>query len=116
MIVTICDRLTGRVLARGDDGVNSPLIRRLLAEGHTRVEGAAPSPQHRWDGSGWAEDAELVAAKAADERAVALAHMDAGMIRVCEDLVAVLVQKGVIALADLPAAAQAKIVARKALR
>lgn len=45
-----------------------------------------------------------------------LARSDAGMVRVLEDLVATLVAKGTIALADLPAAAKKKLDDRAALR
>jgi hypothetical protein len=47
--------------------------------------------------------------------AVGLAH-DHSMSRVLEDLMGVLVAKGVIALTDLPQASQDKIAARAALR
>jgi hypothetical protein len=41
---------------------------------------------------------------------------DLGFIRVVEDLVAVLVEKRVIAITDLPAAAQDKLLDRRSLR
>ncbi|CAA7628049.1 conserved hypothetical protein [Candidatus Terasakiella magnetica] len=41
---------------------------------------------------------------------------DLGFIRVVEDLVAVLVEKRVIAITDLPAAAQDKLMDRRSLR
>lgn len=52
----------------------------------------------------------------ADIAAVELAATDAGMARVMEDVIAALVARNVIRTADLPAAAQAKLAARAALR
>lgn len=46
----------------------------------------------------------------------AFVHSDLGFIRVLEDLVEVLIRKGVISLSDLPAAAQDKLMQRRALR
>lgn len=46
----------------------------------------------------------------------AFVHSDLGFIRVLEDLVEVLLRKGVIALSDLPGAAQDKLMQRRALR
>ena len=46
----------------------------------------------------------------------AFVHSDLGFIRVLEDLVEVLIRKGVISLNDLPAAAQDKLMQRRALR
>ena len=45
-----------------------------------------------------------------------LAQSDSGMIRVIEDVLAALIAKGVLALADLPAAARQKIQDRAAAR
>lgn len=45
-----------------------------------------------------------------------LAATDAGMARALEDLIAVLAAKGVLAEADLPAAAQQKLQTRRQLR
>ncbi len=56
------------------------------------------------------------AAPAAPGPAELLARSDAGMARVLEDLVDSLVVKGVIAMADLPAAARDKITTRQAWR
>lgn len=42
--------------------------------------------------------------------------LDASFIRVMEDLIDVLIQKGVLRLTDLPADAQKKLLARKDLR
>lgn len=47
---------------------------------------------------------------------VQLADSDSGMIRVLEDLVALLIAKGVIAEGDLPRKVQEKLTERKALR
>lgn len=66
--------------------------------------------------------ADAVAAYAVSDEAAALkasadlAASDAGMGRVVEDLISALVSSDVIALADLPAEAQAKISARATLR
>lgn len=44
------------------------------------------------------------------------AVLDAGLIRVVEDLIDVLVAKGLLRLTDLPAPAQSKLLARKDVR
>jgi hypothetical protein len=46
----------------------------------------------------------------------AFTKMDADLVRVLEDLVHVLIDKGVIALTDLPQHAQAKLLERKSFR
>jgi hypothetical protein len=46
----------------------------------------------------------------------AFAHLDAGLIRVLEDLVDVLIARNVIRITDLPAGAQQKLFARKNFR
>ncbi len=46
----------------------------------------------------------------------AFVHSDLGFIRVLEDLVEVLIRKGVISLNDLPGPAQDKLMQRRALR
>ncbi len=43
-------------------------------------------------------------------------HLDADFIRVVEDLIDVLIQKGVLRVTDLPVGAQRKLAARKHLR
>ncbi len=45
-----------------------------------------------------------------------LMDSDAGMVRVLEDLINLLIDKGLIAVTDLPEAAQQKLLARGALR
>ncbi len=45
-----------------------------------------------------------------------LAESDLDMVRVLEDLVALLIDRNVIRFTDLPAAAQAKLVSRRELR
>lgn len=49
-------------------------------------------------------------------RQKSLAESDLDMVRVLEDLVAVLIERSVIRFTDLPAAAQAKLMHRRALR
>ncbi|MFV1923079.1 MAG: hypothetical protein ACMZ63_10825 [Methylotenera sp.] len=46
----------------------------------------------------------------------ALSSSDAGLARVTEDLIAVLVRKGTILFTDLPETVQTKLLAREALR
>ena len=46
----------------------------------------------------------------------AFVHSDLGFIRVLEDLVEVLIRKGIISLSDLPGSAQDKLMQRRALR
>jgi len=63
-----------------------------------------------------AAQATYDAGQASRDALAALAGGDAGMIRVIEDLLAVLVAKGVLAEADLPADAQSKIQGRRTSR
>jgi hypothetical protein len=56
------------------------------------------------------------AAQTADDVRRQLAESDAGMARLVEDLVDVLITKGVIKFTDLPAAAGAKYLERQAAR
>lgn len=62
--------------------------------------------------SGVEVDVEAVAAKAK----AGLAASDAGMPRVVDDLIAVLIGKGVLTAADLPLWANVKLEARAAMR
>lgn len=48
--------------------------------------------------------------------AASFVSSDLAFIRVMEDLIEVLIRKGVLALSDLPAAAQDKLMERRALR
>ena len=50
------------------------------------------------------------------ENGSALNSTDQGMIRVLEDLIVVLIEKGVILLTELPGSAQSKILTRERLR
>lgn len=115
MIVSVCDKVTGRVLIVADDAPGTKAAR-FIAEGHTRVESAPPSAQHRWTGTAWAIDADLQALKEHFDTVAAIARADADMPRLTEDILDVLIERGVIALADLPSQAVAKFEARKALR
>ena len=45
-----------------------------------------------------------------------LSDLDVGFIRVLEDLIDALIEKGVLRLTDLPEAAQAKLTQRKGMR
>ncbi len=54
-------------------------------------------------------------AEVADEDQAFL-HSDLAFIRVLEDLIEVLIRRGVITLGDLPVAAQEKVMQRRALR
>ena len=58
---------------------------------------------------------ELAAFLGAPE-ARAFGSLDAGFIRVMEDLIDVLIEKGVLRLTDLPVEAQRKLLARKDMR
>lgn len=58
----------------------------------------------------------IVPPTAADLAAAALPTTDAGMSRVLEDVLNVLAAKGVMQVADLPAAAQSKLAQRVVLR
>ncbi len=75
-------------------------------------DGKSATRTHLWRSKTAEEIA--TAAKALAERT--LAASDLGMARVVEDLITTLVAKGVIATADLPTAAKAKLDARADLR
>ena len=51
-----------------------------------------------------------------EDNADAYAQLDADSVRVLEDLIDTLVERGVLRITDLPPAAQAKLFARKELR
>lgn len=51
-----------------------------------------------------------------DDNAGAYARLDADSVRVLEDLIDTLLARGLLRITDLPAAAQAKLFARKELR
>lgn len=74
----------------------------------------------KWDGATWVEgmtqeeiDVFLATKPEPKEQ---LYGTDQEFIRVSEDLIDILIAKGVIFLSDLPQEAQAKIMARKSLR
>jgi len=62
------------------------------------------------------QEAALAAARAAAQRIAAIAATDKDMARVGEDLLDILIVKGVVSLDDFPAQAREKINNRKALR
>lgn len=116
MIVTVCNKITGRKMARGDSAPGSK-IARLLDEGHVAVETAPPNDTSRWDGSGWVDDAGLKEDEVTRARADAIARTDIHMARLTEDILDVLIAKGVLTLDDLPhPKAKEKYLARKEMR
>ena len=72
----------------------------------------------RWSGAEWIEaaTAEDIAARDRETAIAELAATDAGMARVAEDLVEILLAKSLIQESDIPRAVRDKIAARKALR
>lgn len=78
--------------------------------------GERPSELHGWDGRGWAPS-EVLAAAADKRRAAAdLRRLDDDAPRLLEDLIDALVAKGVLAEADLPEPARARLAAKRDLR
>lgn len=59
-----------------------------------------------------ADDAELLQWQAQHEHLLRLRTSDQDMIRVLEDLIYTLMDKGIISITDLPGPAQAKLIAR----
>ena len=113
MIITICHKDTGRSMKRMEE--TSEAIQRLLVEGHTRVESAPPSPQHCWNG-GWVLDQGLVKDKQDADKLVELVNTDQGMVRIVEDLISILITKGVLSINDFHPNAVEKLLKRAALR
>ncbi len=87
---------TGRVVAVFAE--SQPGAEEALPTGHPDIQGFLTL-----DGAG-------------DEHLATLSSSDAGLIRVIEDLIDILVDKHVIMLTDLPQAAQEKLLRRKRLR
>ena len=117
-MITICHSVTGRILFGPVDLRPQPGTKpaNLVDAGHTLVESAPPAREHKWNGAAWVEDSELVADKAARDKANAIARTDIDMARIAEDLVDLLVSKGVMSMTELPPATVRKLAARKALR
>ena len=115
MIVTVCDKDTGRKITMGHDAPGTK-VTRLIDEGHTRVESEPPSDVHCWNGSAWVIDAELQAQKEQRDAVIAFARTDRDIPRLTEDLIDLLVAKGVVTLDELPEPAATKFRARKELR
>lgn len=81
----------------------------------TEVPSAPDDARQKWDGSSW-DEVVLTVAETTQAKTEALTATDSGMSRVTEDLIEILVAKGVIAETDLPADAQAKLSDRRAKR
>lgn len=113
MIVTICHKDTGRKMKRMEE--SSLTIVRLLEEGHTRVESVAPSPQHIWKDE-WILDAALVEQVKTVKKTFELASTDQYLARITEDLIGILVAKGLLSLDDFSPKTKEKLSERAALR
>ena len=85
-----------------------------IPEGYT--EEAPPSHRHEWDGSAWVLDDDIKAEIEAEETRDALAATDKDMARVAEDIIGLLIDKGVFTAEELPESVREKIQAREALR
>lgn len=70
----------------------------------------------RWDGSDEDIDEIFSAEDAAKQLQEVLVASDLSFVRVLEDLIGVLLDKGVLMLTDLPEAAQQKVLQRKEIR
>lgn len=69
-----------------------------------------------WNGTDWEEDSQKRNAFEKEKAVQRLSETDSSMARAAEDLISVLVDKGVIASSDLPTALLTKIQSRQALR
>jgi len=85
-----------------------------IPDSHTNLSPACPFPQ--WSEGMWVTDPQREKAAQIAQKTVDLAAGDQSMARITEDLIDVLILKGVIGLTDLPASVQQKLAARKALR
>ena len=118
MTLIICNKDTGRAMGTfATIGVDDKASR-LLLEGHIVVKVEQPSPDHRWNQANntWVKDAELVAKNKKTNKKFLLAMSDQDMCRISEDVIFVLIAKGIFALDDLPQESQAKLIAREKLR
>lgn len=70
----------------------------------------------RWNGKTWETDTDAKQKAEDQEKKVALRASDAGMARAAEDLIDILIRKGIIQEEDIPVSLKGKIVERKALR
>ena len=98
----------------GPDGEIELSVDDDIPEGYT--EEAPPSHRHEWDGSAWVLSDAAKAEIEAEETRDALAATDAGMARVAEDIIGLLIDKGVFTAEELPESVREKIQAREALR
>jgi hypothetical protein len=112
-LMTQAERRRFRIYDLVDDG-GTPGLDGLQAGEHFEVDHAAGKVTRvqLWRQRTAEEKAEKTRAEAQRD----LAASDLGAVRVLEDLVELLVAKGIVAKADLPAASQAKLDARKTLR
>lgn len=76
----------------------------------------APTKYHKWDGSKWVEDTTLKTEIDNNQIKIELSISDSGMIRVVEDLIKVLVAKGIITESDFDIQVITKLRDREALR
>ncbi len=92
-----------------------PYVRRDEQGRITSVHGSADSPEHEFLPAG---DPQLTAFVGAREPAdgSAFATLDAGFVRVIEDVIDALIVRNVINITDFPAEVQTKLLTRKGLR
>lgn len=115
MLVTVCNKVTGRFMVRGENALNTK-VARLLSEGHTEVESEPPSKEHVWNGNDWVLNDTLVSAKTVRDNLTVIVSTDADIPRIVEDLINLLEAKGVINLSELPVKAREKLEKRRTLR
>lgn len=72
----------------------------------------APNKFSRWDGKKWIEDVLLKTEYDKNEALMDLQQTDSDMVRVLEDLISLLITKGVITINDFPVDAVQKINSR----
>jgi hypothetical protein len=86
VIITVCDKVTGRKITLGDNAPGTK-VARLLDEGHIRVESEPPSEMHYWNGSSWVEDAALAALVPLKTWEASMRRSDAIMTRTEEQII-----------------------------
>ena len=107
-MLTVCHKDTGRKLISVSNLETGDKASKLITQGHPIVLVDKPEGNYKWDGNTWVIDQGLQAEADLLEKKRALAKTDAYTPRLTEDLITLLVSKGVISLEELPEAAKIK--------
>lgn len=108
------DKTTGAYLG-AFDGYDDATGKRIYPPKPANSIEVMAAPTHgaqRWNGQSWEDTPEVARVTAAAE----LADSDKRMARVGEDVIAVLIAKGIITINDLPASARSLLIARDQAR